>query len=96
MAGKLIQKTLAPSLLERQAERLRHFLLELAPRLGRVQPQRAAHQVRRIEVSEQDVRVRHGMKELSMGMSSDYKIALEMGSTMVRIGTTIFGERIKK
>lgn len=34
-----------------------------------------------------------GMKELSMGMSSDYKIAIEEGSTMVRIGTAIFGER---
>jgi pyridoxal phosphate enzyme (YggS family) len=33
------------------------------------------------------------MKELSMGMSSDYKIALEEGSTLVRIGTAIFGER---
>jgi pyridoxal phosphate enzyme (YggS family) len=33
------------------------------------------------------------MKELSMGMSSDYKIALEEGSTMVRVGTAIFGER---
>ncbi|MFI5135258.1 MAG: alanine racemase, partial [Chitinophagales bacterium] len=32
---------------------------------------------------------------LSMGMSSDYKIAIEEGSTMVRIGTAIFGERIK-
>jgi len=31
--------------------------------------------------------------ELSMGMSHDYKIAMEEGSTMVRIGTTIFGER---
>jgi len=31
--------------------------------------------------------------ELSMGMSDDYKIALEHGSTMVRIGTRIFGER---
>ncbi len=31
--------------------------------------------------------------ELSMGMSSDYKIAVEEGSTMVRIGTAIFGER---
>ncbi|REJ80478.1 MAG: YggS family pyridoxal phosphate-dependent enzyme [Bacteroidetes bacterium] len=30
---------------------------------------------------------------LSMGMSSDYKIALEEGSNMVRIGTSIFGER---
>ena len=33
------------------------------------------------------------MLELSMGMSSDYKIALEEGSTLIRIGTAIFGER---
>lgn len=31
--------------------------------------------------------------ELSMGMSSDYKIALQEGSTMVRIGSLLFGER---
>lgn len=31
--------------------------------------------------------------ELSMGMSDDYPIAVDEGSTMVRIGTTIFGER---
>lgn len=31
--------------------------------------------------------------ELSIGMSHDYTIAVEEGSTMVRIGTTIFGER---
>ena len=33
------------------------------------------------------------MKELSMGMTSDYRIAMEYGSTMVRIGTAIFGSR---
>jgi PLP dependent protein len=33
------------------------------------------------------------MKELSIGMSGDYKIAIEEGSTMVRIGTAIFGKR---
>ncbi|MCX8110562.1 MAG: YggS family pyridoxal phosphate-dependent enzyme [Syntrophorhabdaceae bacterium] len=33
------------------------------------------------------------MKELSMGMSSDFEVAIEEGSTMVRIGTAIFGER---
>lgn len=33
------------------------------------------------------------MQELSMGMSGDYKIAVEEGSTMIRIGTAIFGER---
>ncbi|MFY9150883.1 MAG: YggS family pyridoxal phosphate-dependent enzyme [Prolixibacteraceae bacterium] len=32
-------------------------------------------------------------KEISMGMSGDYQIAVEQGSTMVRIGSTIFGER---
>lgn len=32
-------------------------------------------------------------KELSMGMSGDYKIALQQGSTMVRIGSMLFGER---
>ncbi|MEY5069860.1 MAG: hypothetical protein RLZ47_1722 [Bacteroidota bacterium] len=31
--------------------------------------------------------------ELSMGMSSDYKFAIEQGSTMVRLGSNIFGER---
>lgn len=35
-------------------------------------------------------------KEISMGMSSDYKIAIEEGSTMVRIGSNIFGKRIIK
>ena len=33
------------------------------------------------------------MKELSMGMSGDYGIAIEEGSTMIRIGSAIFGER---
>jgi pyridoxal phosphate enzyme (YggS family) len=32
-------------------------------------------------------------KEISMGMSGDYKLAIEQGSTMVRIGSSIFGER---
>ena len=33
--------------------------------------------------------------ELSMGMSSDYRIAIAEGATMVRLGTTLFGERNK-
>jgi len=32
-------------------------------------------------------------RELSMGMSGDYPIALEEGSTLIRVGTLIFGER---
>jgi PLP dependent protein len=34
-------------------------------------------------------------KEISMGMSGDYEIALKEGSTIIRIGSLIFGERIK-
>lgn len=33
--------------------------------------------------------------ELSMGMSSDYQIAIAEGATMVRLGTTLFGERTR-
>ena len=36
---------------------------------------------------------KHNLTILSMGMSGDYKLAIENGSTMVRIGSTIFGER---
>lgn len=32
-------------------------------------------------------------KEVSMGMSGDYKLAIEAGSTMVRVGSSIFGKR---
>ena len=34
-----------------------------------------------------------GLKELSMGMSDDFEVAIEEGATMVRIGRGIFGER---
>jgi pyridoxal phosphate enzyme (YggS family) len=34
-----------------------------------------------------------GMEQLSMGMSEDYEVAIEEGSTMVRVGRAIFGSR---
>ena len=36
-----------------------------------------------------------GMEVLSMGMSHDFEVAIEEGSTCVRVGTAIFGERPK-
>ncbi|MBK6527522.1 MAG: YggS family pyridoxal phosphate-dependent enzyme [Crocinitomicaceae bacterium] len=36
---------------------------------------------------------KNSFKEISMGMSGDYQIAIEEGSTMVRIGSSIFGGR---
>lgn len=35
------------------------------------------------------------LRELSMGMSHDFEVAIEEGATMVRVGTAIFGARIK-
>jgi hypothetical protein len=39
---------------------------------------------------------RHGLPELSMGMSGDFEVAIEEGATMVRIGTAIFGPRVPR
>src|SRR5699024_1697462 len=36
---------------------------------------------------------KYNFTTLSMGMSGDYKLAIEKGSTMVRVGSAIFGER---
>ena len=40
-----------------------------------------------------EIALRHGLKELSMGMSGDYETAIRMGSSCVRIGTALFGKR---
>jgi pyridoxal phosphate enzyme (YggS family) len=36
------------------------------------------------------------MTELSMGMSNDFEVAIEEGATMVRVGTAIFGSRVRR
>jgi pyridoxal phosphate enzyme (YggS family) len=43
-----------------------------------------------------ELRDRLGLRELSMGMSDDFEVAIEEGATMVRIGTAIFGERKRR
>jgi PLP dependent protein len=40
-----------------------------------------------------DIARRNGLAELSMGMSADFAVAVQFGSTMVRVGTAIFGQR---
>ncbi len=40
-----------------------------------------------------ELAVRHGLPELSMGMSADYEAAIHQGATLVRVGTAIFGPR---
>ena len=40
-----------------------------------------------------ELAARHGLGKLSMGMSADYRTAIALGATHVRIGTAIFGAR---
>ena len=40
-----------------------------------------------------DMAARHGLSGLSMGMSSDFELAIALGATHVRVGSAIFGAR---
>ncbi|GER93471.1 YggS family pyridoxal phosphate enzyme [hot springs metagenome] len=52
--------------------------------------------LREIRDNINSLRIMHyALRELSMGMSNDFEVAIEEGATMVRIGTAIFGERSK-
>jgi pyridoxal phosphate enzyme (YggS family) len=62
-------------------------------------PQRARPYFRRLRELRDQIAVRRlpgiGVQALSMGMSHDFEVAIEEGSTCVRVGTAIFGERRK-
>jgi len=45
------------------------------------------------ELRDRALRRHPGIRELSMGMSHDFEIAVEEGATIVRVGTAVFGER---
>ena len=45
------------------------------------------------ELKEKMIKEGIPMKELSMGMSNDFEVAIEEGATYVRVGTAIFGQR---
>jgi len=48
------------------------------------------------KLHEKHFRDRAYFREISMGMTGDWQIAVEEGSTMIRVGTLIFGERINQ
>lgn len=62
-------------------------------------PQHARSYFRRLRELRDQIADRHlegiAMDVLSMGMSHDFEVAIEEGSTCVRVGTAIFGERTK-
>jgi len=62
-------------------------------------PEKARPYFKRLRELRDTIAARHlsavVMDELSMGMSHDFEVAIEEGSTCVRVGTAIFGERTK-
>ncbi len=59
------------------------------PRLSR------PYYIRLRELKEKMIKEGIPLRDLSMGMSNDFEIAIEEGATFVRVGTAIFGERKK-
>ncbi|MEZ4423203.1 MAG: YggS family pyridoxal phosphate-dependent enzyme [Gemmatimonadota bacterium] len=71
-------------------------LMTMAPFVEEEEPVRETF--RRLRALHEDARravAGYEGTELSMGMTNDYEIAIEEGSTMIRIGTALFGERIQ-
>lgn len=71
-------------------------LMTIAPYV--VEPEEVRHifkKLKKLSVDMARERVENiSMEELSMGMSGDYTIAVEEGSTIVRIGSALYGERV--
>lgn len=83
------------------AERLEHLvfrgLMTVPPYTD--DPQGARSYFRKLRELRDTIAARRlagvGMEELSMGMSHDFEVAIEEGSTCVRVGTAVFGGRAK-
>lgn len=68
-------------------------LMTIGPLHGNKDDIRAAFKMVRKIKEKLENELSYEIKELSMGMSGDYDIAIEEGSTIIRIGTKIFGNR---
>lgn len=68
-------------------------LMTMAELTGDAETQRRAFRRLR-ELKEEAAGRGLALRELSMGMSGDYLVAVEEGATMVRLGTLLFGERV--
>ena len=100
LAGEASKFGFAPAKLLAQVEEIVRFDRLQIEGLMTIPPLApAAEHSRRYFVALRELRdklaseFRFPLPELSMGMSSDYRVAIEEGATMVRVGTAIFGER---
>jgi len=85
--------------LVREISKLKHLSLEglmtMGPRFGN--PEDSRPYFRKTKDIFERIRALNlpnvNMKTLSMGMTNSYKVAIEEGSNMIRLGTIVFGER---
>jgi pyridoxal phosphate enzyme (YggS family) len=70
-------------------------LMTMGPRFGNPENVRPYfRRIKKISDTIKDLALRNvSMEHLSMGMTNSYKVAIEEGSNMIRIGTAIFGEK---
>jgi PLP dependent protein len=89
LSGEETKSGVAPPELEAFLERYPDVrgLMTMPPFAGDPEASRP-YFVRLRELAEQ-----HGLRELSMGTSQDYRVATEEGATYVRVGSSIFGDR---
>jgi len=93
-----IAKNQVKNLLE-ESGKLAHIAIEglmtLPPfRENPEEVRRYFHELRELRAELAELRVPNAdLKELSMGMTHDYRVAIEEGATIVRIGTALFGPR---
>jgi pyridoxal phosphate enzyme (YggS family) len=76
----------------RKISKLTH--LELVGLMTVAPPAADAEAVRPVFRTVRELAEANGLRELSMGMTGDFEVAVEEGATMVRIGRAIFGERL--
>ncbi len=100
VAGEAAKFGYQPATLLAELERLNglkrleiHGLMTMAPWTPDPEKVRPVFRQLRELKSECEARLGAPLAHLSMGMSSDFEVAIEEGATLVRVGTALFGER---
>ena len=97
LAGEATKEGVAPAALPSLLAALRRFNWVRVEGLMTIPPPRPPEKVRPVFAALRELRDRQEaaseLRELSMGMSADFEVAIEEGATLVRIGTALFGPR---
>ena len=97
LAGEATKEGVPPAALPSLLAALRRLAWVRVEGLMTIPPPRSPEEVRPVFAALRELRDRQEaaaeLRELSMGMSADFEVAIEEGATLVRIGTAIFGPR---